>query len=113
MDAITEAMTRTFLTSTAITQGQRVMYFQTPFKMMPISELAQVVDTLSRNQIVTPNEIRPALGLKPSKDPQANALVNSNMPLDQQITADPAQPGDDPAAADEAGLDQKMAELGI
>lgn len=114
MDAITEAMTRTFLTKTARTQGQSIMYFQTPFKMIPISKLAEVTDVLSRNQIVTPNEIRPALGLKPSKQPQADQLVNSNMPLDKQIT-DEASPQDqpDPADAEEAALNKKMAELGM
>ena len=131
LDAITEAMAMKFLTKTARTQGQTIMYFQTPFKMLPISKLADVVDVLSRNQIVTPNEIRPVLGLKPRPEPQANALVNSNMPLDKQVTgaqppdpnADPnldpnaappdAQASTDPADVAEAGLDQQMADLGI
>lgn len=120
MDAITEAISRTFLTKTARTQGQTMMYFQTPFKMLSISELAKVADVLSRNQIVTPNEIRPALGLKPSKEPQADQLVNSNMPTDKQITSDPAAPPElaapeavDPADAEEAALNQKMADLGL
>jgi len=114
MDAITEAMARTFLTKTARTQGQTIMYFQTPFKMIPISKLAEVTDVLSRNQIVTPNEIRPALGLKPSKQPQAGQLVNSNMPLDKQITAEtPPVEEPDPADAAEAELNAQMAELGL
>ena len=114
MNAIVEAMTRKFITKTAYTQGQRIEYFQTPFKLMPISQLADLIDVLSRNQIVTPNEVRPTLGLKPSTEPQANTLVNSNMPLDQQVTGNtpPAlsAPEIDPA---EAELDQKMAELGL
>lgn len=112
MDAITEAMTRKFLTKTARTQGQILMYFDAPFRLLPIGKLAEVVDVLSRNQIITPNEIRPVLGLKPSSAPQANALVNSNMPLDQQITAGGE---DDINPADEAEneLDATMAELGI
>lgn len=125
MDAITEAMARTFLTKTARTQGQTIMYFQTPFKMLSISQLAKVADVLSRNQIITPNEIRPALGLKPSKEPQANKLVNSNMPLDKQVTdgtgatppALPPAPADqapvDQAALDEQALNNQMAELGL
>ena len=129
MDALVEAMLRRFLTKTARTQGQSILYFQTPFKLLPISELANIADVLSRNQIVTPNEFRPVLGLKPSKEPQANRLVNSNMPLKDQITgpADPAavdtppggdssstdgQPADQ-AAIDEARLNQQMAELGL
>jgi hypothetical protein len=116
LDAIVEAVAYKFLTKTARTQGQRVMYFQSPFKMLPVSKLAEVTDVLSRNQIVTPNEVRPALGLKPSKQPQANELVNSNMPLDKQITSTADQPVEavvDPADAAEAELDAKMAELGL
>jgi len=122
MDAITEEMARKFLTKTARTQGQTIMYFQTPFKLLPISELANIADVLSRNQIVTPNEFRPVLGLKPSNQPQANQLVNSNMPLDQQITGNPDDSSSDgstddtstdPADAAEANLDKGMAELGI
>jgi hypothetical protein len=127
MDAIVEAMIRRFLTKTARTQGQSILYFQTPFKLLPISELANIADVLSRNQIVTPNEFRPVLGLKPSKEPQANQLINSNMPLDQQVTdpnaTDPAAVdpnatvadpnATDPAAIEEAKLNQQMAELGL
>lgn len=117
MDAIVEAMIRKFLTKTARTQGQSLMYFQTPFKLIPISQLADLVDVLSRNQIVTPNEIRPTLGLKPSTEPQANTLVNSNMPLDQQITGrEPLalEAGSDPEIdEDEARLDKMMSDLGV
>lgn len=117
MDAITEAMARTFLTKTARTQGQSIMYFENPFRLLPIGKLAEVVDSLSRNQIITPNEIRPALGLKPSKEPQANQLINSNMPIDKQITEGSSgeAPVEDADAVDEeeAALDSQMAELGL
>lgn len=116
LDAITEGMIRTFLTKTARSQLQSIMYFQTPFKLIPISQLADIVDVLSRNQIVTPNEIRPTLGLKPSKQPQADQLVNSNMPLSEQITGDTAETVDvpnDAADLEEADLDRKMADLGL
>lgn len=86
LDAITEAMVMTFITKTARTQGQTIRYFEDPFKYLPVGKLAEVTDVLSRNQIVTPNEIRPVLGLKPSKQPQANQLLNSNMPLKDQVT---------------------------
>lgn len=112
MDALTEAMIRTFLTKTARTQLQTMMYFENPFKLLSISKLAEVTDVLSRNQIVTPNEVRPALGLKPSKEKQANQLVNSNMPLDMQIT-DEGDEEVDPADEAEAALNAEMAELGI
>lgn len=111
MAAIVEGMAMKFLTKTARTQGQTLMYFQTPLKMIPISQLADIADALSRNQIATPNELRPAIGLKPSPEPQASTLVNSNMPLDQQITSGEAPP---PAISKaEADLDQEMADLGI
>jgi hypothetical protein len=123
MDAIVEGIARKFLTKTARTQGQTIMYFDAPFRLLPISKLSDVVDALSRNQIVTPNEIRPVLGLKPSQAPQANALVNSNMPLDTQISEVepeappeelvPAEPAVNPADVAEAELDAVMAELGI
>jgi|SRR6478752_1045247 hypothetical protein len=114
MDAITEAMARKFLTKTARTQGQTIRYFDTPFKLIPISQLADLVDSLSRNQIVSPNEIRPSLGLKPRPEAQANALVNSNMPLDQQITdgeGESLEPNPADLAEDE--LDAQMADLGL
>jgi hypothetical protein len=112
MDAIVEGMAMKFLTKTARTQGQTIMYFQTPLKMIPISQLADIADALSRNQIATPNELRPAIGLKPSPEPQAGQLVNSNMPLDQQITSGGQ---DSPLAIskEEAALDQEMKSLGI
>lgn len=121
MDAITEAMARTFLTKTARTQGQTITYFESPFKMLSISKLAEIADVLSRNQIITPNEIRPALGLKPSKEPQADQLLNSNMPLDKQVTSGEKPPAEieappaevDPADEEEAALNETMAELGL
>lgn len=116
LDAIVEAMIRTFLTKTARTQGQTLMYFDTPLKLIPMSELGKVIDSLSRNQIATPNEIRPAIGLKPSKQPQADKLVNSNMPLDQQVTGDEEtedELGPNPADVAEEDLDRQMAELGL
>lgn len=114
LDAITEAMTGTFLTKTARTQGHTMMYFQSPFKYITIEKLAEIADVLSRNQIVAPNELRPVLGLKPSKEKQANQLVNSNMPIDKQITDSPPElETPDPEDAEEAELDKQMSELGI
>jgi hypothetical protein len=109
LDAIAEAMARKFLTKTARTQGQDIRYFDTPFKLIPISQLGDLVDVLSRNQIVSPNEVRPVLGLKPRPEPQANALINSNMPLDDQITGEPEE--EDPLDAVEDELDAEMAAL--
>ena len=113
MDAISEAMTRTFLSKNARGRGHTVMYFQTPFKLIPISQLANLVDVFSRNQILTPNEVRPTLGLKPSKEPQANQLINSNMPLDQQVTSGGEGVDDYDPDGEEAELDESMGRLGL
>jgi hypothetical protein len=78
--AIVEEMKRKFLTKTARTQGQSIEYFRDAFKLMPISDIAETADKLTRNEIVTSNEVRQALGMKPSKDPKADQLTNSNMP---------------------------------
>lgn len=78
--AITEAMARTFLTKTARSQHQTISYFRDPFKLVPITDIAEIADKFTRNEIVSSNEIRGAIGMKPSKDPKADQLQNSNMP---------------------------------
>jgi hypothetical protein len=88
--AITEAMKRTFLTKTARSQNQSIMYFRDPFKLVPISEIAEIADKFTRNEIVSSNEIRSAIGMKPSKDPKADELRNSNMPLPEPAPSEPA-----------------------
>src|SRR5690606_32602430 len=78
-----EALRRSFLTKTARTQGQTVLYFRDPFKFVPIGGeggIADIADKFSRNEITTSNEIRQAIGMVPSKDKKADELVNSNMP---------------------------------
>lgn len=77
--AICDEFTRKFLTQTAITQGQRVIYYRDPFKLTTLSEIAEASDSLVPNQIVTANEIRTAMGLKPSDQPQADQLMNPNI----------------------------------
>lgn len=83
LDAITEAMRRSFLTKTARTQGQTIMYFRDPFKFVPIGGeggIADIADKFARNEITSSNEIRQAIGMKPSQEPKADQLVNANMP---------------------------------
>jgi len=83
MDAIVEAMRRTFLTKTARSQRQTIMYFRDYFKLVPISGeggLADIADKFTRNEILTSNEMRQIVGYKPSDEPKADQLVNSNMP---------------------------------
>lgn len=77
--ALCDSMTRTFITKTAYTQGQRIMYFREPFKLMPVSRVAEIADKFTRNEIMTPNEIRQIVGMRPSKDAAADELRNRNI----------------------------------
>lgn len=80
LTAISEGMERKFLSKTSRTQGHAVRFFKDPFKNMALSEIAEIADKLSRNEVVTPNEIRSAIGMKPSTEAKADKLQNSNMP---------------------------------
>ena len=91
--AIVNAMKRRFLSKTARTQGQTIMSFYNPFKMMTVKEIADSADSLGRNEIVSSNEFRQVLGLKPSKDPKADELRNSNLNHPEK------PPGEDPNQA--------------
>ena len=79
VSAIVDAMKRSFLSKTARTQGQTIMFFNNPFKLMTVSEVAESADSLGRNEIMASNEFRQILGLKPSEDPKADELRNSNI----------------------------------
>lgn len=79
LSAFTDEMKRKFLTKTARTQGHSLMFFRDPFKLIPSSELADIADKMVRNQIMSPNEMRQKLGLKPSSDPRADELRNPNI----------------------------------
>jgi Phage portal protein len=84
LDAITQAMHRAFLTKTGRTQGQAIMYFRNAFKLVPIGGeggIADIADKFTRNEIATSNEIRQIVGWRPSKEPKADQLINSNMPV--------------------------------
>lgn len=86
--ALCDSMTRTFITKTAYTQGQRIMYFREPFKLMPVSRVAEIADKFTRNEIMTPNEIRQIVGMRPSKDAAADELRNRN--INQSATGEEA-----------------------
>ena len=77
--AITDEMRRKFLSKTARTQGQSIVSFRDPFKLVPIDSIANVADTFTRNEIMTSNELRQIVGMKPSNDPKADELKNSNL----------------------------------
>ena len=79
ISAIADAMKRSFLSKTARTQGQTIMFFREPFKLMPVSQIAETADKLTRNEVLTSNEVRQLIGFKPSDDPKADQLVNSNI----------------------------------
>lgn len=77
--AITDEMKRKFLTKTARSQRQTIMFFRDPFKLVPVSDIAEIADKFTRNEIMTGNEIRQKIGMKPSRDPNADELRNKNL----------------------------------
>lgn len=77
--AIVDEMKRKFLTKTARTQKQSIVYFRDPFKLVPVKELAEISDKFTRNEIASSNDIRQLIGWKPSKDPEADELRNKNL----------------------------------
>lgn len=79
ISAIVDEMKRKFLTKTARSQLQSISFFRDPFKLVPVSEIAKIADTFTRNEIMTSNEIRQVIGMKPSDDPRADELNNSNI----------------------------------
>lgn len=85
LSAITLEFRRKFLTKTARTQGQSIEFFRDPFRLTPVSDLAEIADKFTRNAIVTSNEFRAIIGFKPSDDPMADELINNNLyPTEQQ-----------------------------
>lgn len=89
VSAIVDELKRKFITKTARTQGKTIMYFRDPFKLVPVGELAEIADKLTRNEIATSNEIRQKIGMKPSKDPKADQLRNSNLNHPDEKTMKP------------------------
>lgn len=81
---ITDEFKRKFLTKTARTQGQSIMFFAEPFRITPVSQIAEIADKFTRNEILTSNEIRQIIGIKPSDDPKADELRNSNLNQEKQ-----------------------------
>ena len=88
VSAIVDAMKRSFLSKTARTQGQTIMAFRDPFKLVPIDNIAEVADKFTRNEILTSNEVRQIIGFKPSDDPKADQLINSNINHAEDSNAD-------------------------
>lgn len=118
--AVTEEMKRKFLTKTARTQGQSVMGFRNPFEYVPMSEFAEIADKLSRNELFSANELRGAIGFKPSTDKKADELRNSNInpiastpEIVQGEVVTSAEDEIDPFAGINETLDEVFNELGV
>lgn len=79
MSAISDEMKRKFLTRTARSQRQSIEFFRDPFKLTPVSDLAEIADKMTRNEIMTSNEVRQVIGMKPSDNPEADELRNKNL----------------------------------
>lgn len=96
--SIVEAMRRSFLTKTARSQGQSIMYFRDFFALVPLKDLAEFADKWTRNEILSANELRGIVSLAPSKEPNADKLINSNMPADKRGGIDPTPQASEPPA---------------
>ena len=106
LSRITQNIERKWLTDTSRTQRQAIQYFRDPFKLVPVNNIAEIADKFTRNEIMSSNEIRAIVGLKPSKDPKADKLINANLnqakeEIVQQQSKQPEQSGDD-SMADQA-----------
>lgn len=86
VSAVVDEMKRKFLTKTARSQNKSIAYFRDPFGLVPVSDIAEIADKFTRNEIMTSNEIRQKIGMKPSDDPKADQLINSNIsqPMEDQ-----------------------------
>lgn len=122
LGAFSGEIKRKFLTKTARTQGQSIESFRDPFKLVPMSDLAEMVDKFTRNEVLTSNEIRQFIGIKPSNDPKADELRNSNMPqpppleapvVEGEVIDSEDEPSTDAFAEVNAELDKIFAEIGV
>lgn len=90
ISAVVDEIKRKFLTKTARTQRQSIMYFRDPFKLVPVNDIAEIADKFTRNEILSSNEVRQIVGLKPSDDPEADELRNKNLnKSNEEITQKP------------------------
>lgn len=94
--AVKEAMQRSFLGTKAFTKKEAIAFFKDPFKLLALSDLAEITDKMARNEVLTSNEIRGAIGFMPSDDPKADQLVNANMPQKSDESSNGDQPSDTP-----------------
>ena len=105
VSAIVDEMKRKFLTKTARSQMQTIMFFRDPFKLVPINDIAEIADKFTRNEILTSNEVRQIVGFKPSDDPKADKLINSNINHSEELNP-PRQPiSEDDTSEEQASYD--------
>lgn len=95
ISAIVDEMKRKFLTKTARTQKQTIMFFRDAFKLVPVDNIAEIADKFTRNEILSSNEIRQKVGFKPSKDPKADQLINSNITQPDSVTERVNEPSEE------------------
>lgn len=108
LSAFVDEFRRKFLTQTARSQLQTISYFRDPFKLVPVNQLAEIADKFTRNEIVTSNEIRQIIGMKPSDDPKADELRNSNLKVSEGGDTQAALPQE--TGKDDAGLVEDLKE---
>lgn len=106
VSAIVDELKRKFLTKTARSQGQSIMMFRDPFRLVPVDNIAEIADKFTRNEIMTSNEIRQVIGMKPSDDPKADELVNSNISQPNQDNEQQQPYGDEEPYGDEDSNDE-------
>lgn len=106
--AIADEMKRKFLTKTARTQNKSIVYFRDPFKLVPVSDLAEIADKFTRNEILSSNEVRGLIGYKPSDDPNADELRNKNIIPSDSTTIDDVEDTDSDA---EPAMDISVSEI--
>ena len=105
---VVDEIKRKFLTKTARSQRQSIMYFRDPFSLVPVNNMAEIADKFTRNEIMTSNEIRQVIGMKPSDDPKADQLVNSNIAQPLESQEEYGELGEQPL--NEAPLDEEYEE---
>lgn len=108
LSAFVDEFKRKFLTQTARSQLQTISYFRDPFKLVPVNQLAEIADKFTRNEIVTSNEIRQIIGMKPSDDPKADELRNSNLKVSEAGDTQAALPQE--TGKDDDGLVEDLKE---
>lgn len=109
ISAIVDEMKRKFLTKTARSQRQSISFFRDPFKLVPVNEIAEIADKFTRNEIMTSNEIRQVVGMKPSEDPRADELRNKNLSEPSGSSQQSGEvPTDDSLEESASDLDDKI-----